>query len=78
MLPLKLSKISFVGTSTVHFACVNAIKLIPYWALGQLSAANLKVAAALTPFSVVAVFACLYLTRILPEKRRGSRLPTGE
>jgi uncharacterized membrane protein YfcA len=67
VLPLKLSKTVFAGTTTVLFAYVNAIKLIPYWALGQFSPANLKVAAVLMLPAAVAVFAGVRLVRVLPE-----------
>ena len=67
VLPLKLEKMVFAGTTTVLFAFVNAVKLIPYAALGQFSAENLKVAAMLVPPSVLAVFAGVRLVRVLPE-----------
>ena len=57
VLPLGLEKTVFAGTTTILFAYVNAIKLVPYWALGQLSLENLKVAAVLTVPAVLAVFA---------------------
>lgn len=68
VLPLKLEKSVYAGTTTIMFAYVNAIKLVPYWALGQLSVANLKVAAVLIVPSVLAVFLGLRLVKILPEK----------
>ena len=46
-MPLRLSKEVFAGTSTILFAYVNAIKLVPYWALGQFTPNNLKIAALL-------------------------------
>jgi len=69
VLPLRLDKAVFAGTATIAFAYVNAIKLIPYWALGQLSVANLKVAALLAVPASLAVFAGVRLVRILPERR---------
>jgi uncharacterized membrane protein YfcA len=66
VLPLGLEKTVFAGTTTILFAYVNAIKLVPYWALGQLSLDNLKVAAVLTLPAVLAVFAGVWLVRILP------------
>lgn len=69
VLPLRLEKAVFAGTATIAFAYVNAIKLIPYWALGQLSAENLKIAALLAVPASVAVFAGVGLVRILPERR---------
>lgn len=67
VLPLKLTKTVFAGTTTVLFAYVNAIKMVPYWALGQFSPANLKVAAALMLPAALAVFAGVRLVRVLPE-----------
>ncbi len=66
VLPLGLEKTVFAGTTTILFAYVNAIKLIPYWALGQLSLENLRVAAVLTVPAVLAVFAGTRLVRLLP------------
>lgn len=68
VLPLKMPKSVFAGTSTILFAYVNAIKLIPYAALGQLSLDNLRVAAWLTLPSVLAVLAGYQLVRILPQQ----------
>ncbi|MES2540938.1 MAG: sulfite exporter TauE/SafE family protein, partial [Pseudomonadota bacterium] len=34
-LPLGLTKAVFAGTTTIAFAIINAVKLIPYYALGQ-------------------------------------------
>jgi uncharacterized protein len=66
VLPLSLEKTVFAGTTTILFAYVNAIKLIPYWALGQLSLENLRIAAVLTVPAVLAVFAGTWLVRLLP------------
>jgi uncharacterized protein len=66
-LPLGMTKTVFAGTSTIAFAILNAVKLIPYWHLGQLSAANLKVAVVLMPPAALAVFAGVRLVRWLPE-----------
>jgi len=66
-LPLKMTKTVFAGTSTIAFAVINAVKLVPYWALGQLSPQNLHVAVLLMPAAAVAVFAGVRLVRVLPE-----------
>jgi uncharacterized protein len=68
VLPLKLEKSVFAGTATIAFACVNFIKLIPYYALGQLSFDNLKIAALLAIPASLAVFAGVRLVKIIPEK----------
>lgn len=67
VLPLKLDKTTFAGTTTVFFAFVNAVKLVPYWALGQLSPGNLKIAAVLAPPAIIAVLAGVWLVKVLPE-----------
>ncbi len=68
VLPQHLSKVAFASTTTVFFAVVNAVKLIPYWALGQLSLENLKSVLILVPAAVAATFAGVRLTRIVPDK----------
>lgn len=67
VLPQRLEKMIYAGTTTILFAVVNAVKLIPYWALGQLSLANLKTVAALFPFAIAATFVGVRLTRIIPQ-----------
>ncbi|WP_347313675.1 sulfite exporter TauE/SafE family protein [Defluviimonas sp. SAOS-178_SWC] len=67
VLPLRLEKAAFAGTTTVLFAFVNAVKLIPYWALGQLSLSNLEIAAILGVPAILAVLAGVRLVRVLPE-----------
>ncbi len=67
VLPLKLNKVIFAGTTTIAFAYVNAIKLVPYYALGQLSFANLEKAAILVVPAILAVFAGVRLVKIIPE-----------
>ncbi len=68
VLPLKLEKAVYAGTATIAFAYVNAIKLIPYYALGQLSVSNFKVVAILAIPASLAVFAGVRLVKIIPEK----------
>lgn len=68
VLPLQMSKLVFAGTNTILFAYVNAIKLIPYYALGQFSVENLKVAVMLMPAAALAVFGGAKLVRVIPEK----------
>jgi uncharacterized membrane protein YfcA len=67
VLPQRLEKMIYAGTTTILFAIVNALKLVPYWALGQLSLANLKTVAALFPFAIAATFVGVRLTRIIPQ-----------
>ncbi len=67
-LPLRMEKLVFAGTSTMLFAYLNAIKLVPYAALGQFSPANLKVAVMLMPVAALSVYGGVRLVRLLPEK----------
>lgn len=67
VLPLKLDKLVFAGTTTVMFAIVNAVKLVPYYALGQLNPANLKAAAVLMVPAALAVLAGVRLVRVIPH-----------
>jgi uncharacterized protein len=67
-LPLGLTKAVFAGTSTIAFTVINAVKLVPYYALGQLNLDNLKTAAVLALPAVIAVFAGVGLVRRMPEE----------
>lgn len=64
--PLGLPPLVFAGTTTVFFAVLNAVKLVPYWALGQLDAGNLRVSAVLVPVAFASVWLGLRLVRIMP------------
>ncbi len=68
VMPLGLPKAVFAGTATIVFAYINAIKLVPYYLLGQLGLNNLRVAAVLIPVAVVAVYVGVRLVRVMPEK----------
>jgi hypothetical protein len=57
----------YAGTSTILFTVVNAVKLVPYWALGQLSLGNLEKVAILAPAAVAATFLGVRLTRRISE-----------
>jgi uncharacterized protein len=66
--PLGLTKTVFAGTTTVLFAYINAIKLIPYIALGQINLGSLQTAAILAVPAGVAVLTGVKLVKILPER----------
>ena len=68
VLPQKLPKMMFAGTSTIVFAVINLVKLVPYWALGQFNPANLEVAAMLSPVAVAGALIGYKLTTIIPER----------
>lgn len=62
-LPLRQSPTVYVGTSVVYFAIVNAVKLIPYFALGQFDATNLTASATLMPIAPLATLAGAWIVR---------------
>jgi uncharacterized membrane protein YfcA len=66
MLPQQLPKMVFVGTTTVFFAALNVMKIVPYFMLAQFSSKNLSTSIALLPIAVVANFAGIWLVRTVP------------
>lgn len=68
-LPLGMRKAVFAGTSTIAFAYANAIKLIPYYFLGQINLVSLETAAVLMPVAAASVFLGVWAVKVLPEKR---------
>lgn len=68
VLPQKLPKMMFAGTSTITFAIINLVKLVPYWALGQFNPGNLEVAAILSPVAIAGALIGYKATAVIPEK----------
>jgi len=67
-LPLGMKKAVFAGTSTIAFAYINALKLIPYWFVGRITLQSLETALYLMPVAAVSVFAGVWAVKRLPEK----------
>ena len=67
-MPLGMGKAVFAGTSTIAFAYVNAIKLIPYYMLGQINLHSLEKVIVLMPIAAASVFAGVSLVKWLPER----------
>lgn len=63
VVPLKLDKLVLAGTSVVAFAVINAVKVIPYFALGQFTPDNMGIAIALMPIAVIGVLCGVWLVR---------------
>ena len=68
MLPLKLNKISFIGTMTLAFLVINVVKLVPYYYVGLLAPSNLMVSLVLLPLAFVSVLIGYFLQKRIPEK----------
>jgi uncharacterized membrane protein YfcA len=62
-LPLKLPPREYTGTIVRFFAILNAIKLIPYFALGQLDLSNLTTSMTLFPIAMLATVAGAWVVR---------------
>jgi len=67
-MPLRLEKLLFVGTSVVLFAYINAVKLVPYFLLGQFNTANLTTSAVLLPLAPVSTLAGVWLVKRVPQE----------
>ena len=63
VLPQRLPKMTFVGTSTIFFFIVNALKVFPYFLLGQFSPHNLTTSLVLLPLAVASNFLGFWLVR---------------
>jgi uncharacterized membrane protein YfcA len=67
VMPQRLEKLVFAGTSTILFAWVNLIKLPPYWMLGQINPRSLQEAAVLALPAVIGVFAGVKLVKVISQ-----------
>ena len=68
VLPQRLEKMVYAGTSTIIFAIINLLKLPPYWFLGQVNLDSLEIALKLAPIAITGAYIGFRLTKILPEK----------
>lgn len=67
LLPLRLEKMQFAGTTVVLFGVVNYVKLVPYFWLGQIDGANLSTTLALAPLAPIGIWLGLWLTKRIAE-----------
>jgi len=66
--PLRLTPTLFAGTAVIFFAVVNAIKLVPYFLLGQFDSQNLMTSLVLLPLAPLATLAGVRLVRIINQE----------
>ena len=64
-LPLQLDPKSYTGASVRFFAIINAIKIIPYFALGELDTNNLALSAWLLPVALVSTMLGAWVVRLM-------------
>ena len=67
VLPQKLPKMVYAGTTTIVFAIINLMKLPPYWLLGQVNVSSLRQCVVLAPIALFGAWAGYKLTGVLPE-----------
>jgi uncharacterized protein len=62
-----LAKMTFVGTMAIFFLVLNVAKLVPFFALGQLSSRSLPTSLLLLPLAIVANIVAIRLVRRIPS-----------
>jgi uncharacterized membrane protein YfcA len=67
LLPQKLPKLVFAGTSTLFFAAINLVKLGPYHLLQPYGMEEMMGALVLIPFALMGTVAGAYLTRKISD-----------
>ena len=67
VLPQRLEKMVYVGTTVWFFAIVNVMKVAPYFALGQFSSAGLATSTLLFPLAIASNVLGVWLVRVTPE-----------
>lgn len=68
VLPQRLPKMVFIGTFTIYFAAVNAIKVVPFFFLGEFTPRVLAISLALMPLAIATNLAGILLARRVPEE----------
>jgi uncharacterized membrane protein YfcA len=68
VLPQRLEKMIYVGTTVMFFAAANSMKVVPYVALGQFSSAGLATSLMLFPLAIATNYLGIWLVRVTPEK----------
>jgi len=57
---------TFVGTTTIFFAALNIIKIVPYAMLAQFTVKNVSTSLVLLPLAVFANFVGIWLIKVVP------------
>jgi len=68
VLPQKMPKMTYVGTTAIVFATLNWLKVVPYFALGQFSTKGLGTSLALLPLAIAANLLGFWLVRVTPQE----------
>lgn len=68
VLPQKLDKMVYLGTTTIFFAFLNLVKVPPYVMAGQITWDSLAEAVWLAPLALAGAWSGAMVSRMLPEK----------
>ena len=68
VLPLKLDKLTYLGTMTMTFFIINLVKLFPYYYLDLLAPSNLRVSLLLFPLAILSVLFGFYIQKFISER----------
>jgi uncharacterized membrane protein YfcA len=68
LLPQRMEKSLFVGTTVVFFTIINAVKLIPYFWLGLFDARNLSTSLMLAPLAPIGIMLGVWLVKRVNPK----------
>ncbi|HEY5717692.1 MAG TPA: sulfite exporter TauE/SafE family protein [Motiliproteus sp.] len=69
LLPQKLEKTLFAGTTVIFYAVINLVKVLPYLMLGQFTSANLTTSLALVALAPIGVYIGIWLHHRINEQR---------
>lgn len=67
MLPQRLEKMTYLGTTAIFFSLVNLMKLPPFFLAGQMDFSSVGQALWLAPFALLGAFSGARISRMLPE-----------
>ncbi|MFO1364085.1 MAG: sulfite exporter TauE/SafE family protein [Burkholderiales bacterium] len=65
LLPMRLDKALYVGTTIIFFTAINAAKIVPYLLLGLFDARNLETAVVLLPIAVAGILFGIWVRKRL-------------
>jgi uncharacterized membrane protein YfcA len=68
VVPLRMPPFVYSATSAVFFAIINAVKVVPYAALGQLDVENLMTGAVLFPVAIASTYAGIRVAKVIDEQ----------
>ncbi len=68
LLPQRLPKMTYIGTVTIFFAVINAVKVVPFFFLGELTQSTLLIALVFMPLAIVSNLAGIWLAKRVPEE----------